>query len=155
MATEKEEIWCHFPDSLSKVTKARIMEKLKTPPFKSPTQGRSFMRGNQECYCVCETKYLPRNALLIRPHDTKKSEELYNQIVKAWQTKKLKFLSHGTCQQFLNAFEVRKEFKDILQNAALSCMDNVDNSQLKPGDIILTRHGEELVGKPHLILEKK
>lgn len=150
-------IWYHFPEPVlhGDVSKIRVMEKLETPPFKSPVLSRKFMRGNQECRCVCETKYLPRNAILIRPHDRKKAEPIYELMEKAWRLGRLKWLSHGSCQQFLKTDELKREFHYVLQYASMSCVDNVDNGGLKPGDILLTRHGEELVGKPHLILERK
>lgn len=152
----EEGIWNVFDDPIfSKIGKVRIMEKIQTPPFKSQPMPRKFMRGNQECKCVCETKYLPRNALLIRPYDKKKAEAIYELMNKAWLLGRMKWLSQGTCQQAINVGNMKREFHYVLQYASVSCIDNIDNSGLKPGDILLTRHGEELVGKPHLILEEK
>lgn len=152
-----EGIWYHFPEPVlhGNISKIRVMEKLKTPNFKTPMQVKKFMQGNQECKCVCNTKYLPRNAILIRPRDVVKAEPIYELMVKAWRLGRMKFLSHGSCQMFLNTSEMKREFHYVLQYANISCVDNIDNSTLKPGDVLLTRHGEELVGKPHLILEEK
>jgi len=143
-----------FDDYLKeKSKKYRKIEEIDFPSFKSPKEYMRFMSGNRSCTCVCEAKYPPRNAILIRP--TEKADEIYELLVEAWRGGKFKFLSHGSCQQFIKTFEIKKELRGILKYASVSCIDNVDGSKLKAGDILITRHGDRGVGKPHLILEGK
>lgn len=129
-------------------------ESIEQPRFKAPHEVRRFRSGNSLCDCICRAKYLPRNALLIRPFKEGKEEEIYDMLVEAWRGGKFRFLAHGSCQQFIKTFEVKKELRGILKHASVSCVD-VDEKQIfKKGDILLTRHGTRGVGKPHLILEE-
>jgi len=134
----------------------RKMHEIDFPKFESPVEHPRFMRGNSQCTCICRAKYPPRNALLIRPMND--SQEIYDKIVSAWRRGIFKRIAHGSCQQFIRVFEVKKELRDIIGKSAVSCVDVKDGSQLKKGDILLTRHGgydSRSVGKPHLILEEK
>jgi len=151
----EENIWQHFPikEAFGDRGKYRIMKKIKTPPFISPTIYNQFMRGNHECTCFCKSKYLPRNAILVKPKNKKDAEEIYNNLVFEWKKGTFKFLAQGSCQQAINIFNVKKHLRPLGNKARLGCIDNVDNSQLEPGDILLTRHGERTVGKPHLVLK--
>lgn len=152
---ENPDIWHHFDSPMSKIQKIRVMEKVEQPSFKTPPVAKSFMQGNQECLCVCKTKYLPRNAILIHPVDKTKTDAIYDLMVKAWRLGRFKYLKRGSCQNFITAGELKTEFNYIRKYAKISCVDNIDNSKIEKGDILLSRVGDELVGKPHLITEKK
>lgn len=152
---EEKDIWYHYDNPFSKIQKSRVMEKVEQPSFKTPPVAKSFMQGNQECLCVCKTKYLPRNAILIHPVDKDKAEIIYDLMVKAWRLGRFKYLKRGSCQNFITTGELKTEFNYIRKYAKISCVDNIDNHNLEAGDILLSRVGDELVGKPHLIIKKE
>jgi len=131
----------------------RNINSIKTPSFDAPVEHRRFMRGNTECNCICSTKHLPRNAILIRAKNKKlQTDKLYDILINAWKKGAFDFIKIGTCQQFIRSNEIKSILKPVKNHFIISCVDNVDNRILLPGDILLSRIGTgRSVGKPHLI----
>lgn len=121
------------------------------PDFESPEEHRKFMRGNSECRCVCNSKFLPRNAILFRPKTPEEGRRKYNLLKSQWRKGTFERMAHGSCQQFINSCDLKRDCREILEGLSVSCIDNMEGLGLMPGDIVITRHGERSVGKPHLI----
>lgn len=132
--------------------KYRDVESIRFPEAESPDKNVTFMRGGEECRCVCKPKYLPRNVILLRPVNTAGSKLLYAAMVAAWRGGHFKKVSQGSCQQAINTYEVKKMLKPVGKYVRVSCMDNVDGSMLRSGDILLTRIGDRNAGKPYRVL---
>ncbi len=150
-----EDYWKHVGrGSYAKYSKWRDMSKIKQPKFKAPFEITSFMRGNSSCDCRCEAKMLPRNTILV---ESPTPERTYEALKNAWRRNKFGWLAHGSCQIAISKGLLKAPFsevKEILRPTKLKCFDNIDNTKLKEGDILLTRIGSQRsVGKPHLILE--
>jgi hypothetical protein len=73
----KDDIWRYTgvkpPYYYPPKSRYRIMERIITPNFKTPRETYKYMWGNTECRAICESKYLPRNAILIK---VKKIDEI-------------------------------------------------------------------------------
>lgn len=153
--TDEEDIWNYVGrGSYAKYSKWRDMDKVKQPNFQSPTSFYRHMRGNNECVEMCRAKHLPRNAILV---ESDLPLKVYSELVEHWEKGHLGFIAHGTCQLAITKGMLKAPYskmKDLLRDTKLTCIDNVDNTKLKSGDILLTQVGSERsVGKPHLILE--
>jgi hypothetical protein len=146
-----DDIWNYNPAGYPNA-KWRKMENIKFPESESPDKNITFMRGGEECHCVCKPKFLPRNVILLRPVKPEASKPLYELMVVAWKRGEFKKMSQGSCQQAINTHEVRQMFRPIGSHIRVSCLDNVDGGMLRSGDILLTRIGDRNVGKPYRIL---
>jgi len=134
----------------------RNLSLIEFPEFIAPLHGTKFTRGGEECTCICKAKYLPRNAILIRPNKISDSVKIYGDFEESWKKGELQRIAVGSCQQFIQLSRFKPEFRKMLENTSVSCIDNMDGSQLKKGDILITRHGRKTTtGKPYLIVGEK
>jgi len=153
--TPDKDIWNYVRQgSYAGYSKWRDMDKIVQPNFTAPMSINFHARGNMECAEICKPKRLPRNAILVKANEPVK---MYAELDRHWEKGHLGFLAHGTCQLAITKGMLKAPYskvRDLLRDATLKCIDNVDNTTLEVGDILLTRIGtKKSVGKPHLILE--
>lgn len=128
----------------------RFKRKPIDVPFETPVQHERFSQGNMHCNCMCYGDELPRNAILIQVKNKDNAKPVYDNVVTLWQNGHFNRMKLGTCQTFIRTREIAKEIDPHIAN--ISCIDNIDNTTLKSGDILINRvESKRSVGKPFYI----